>query len=76
MQIDGEVQMKFLSFVQLLSGARARVPASDEIVAWMRDPLAHPALGAMSQRELGDLPFTRGCQAGLDDHNAVREACC
>ncbi len=76
MQTGGEVQMKFLSFVQLLSGANARVPAPDEIVAWMRDPLAHPALGAMSQRELGDLPFNRGCQARLGDCDAVREACC
>ncbi|HIP80061.1 MAG TPA: hypothetical protein EYH07_16575 [Kiloniellaceae bacterium] len=24
---------------------------------WDRDPLSHPALQAMSQRELGDLPF-------------------
>ncbi|MEO3427902.1 hypothetical protein AAFN88_03530 [Pelagibius sp. CAU 1746] len=24
---------------------------------WRRDPLAHPALRAMTQRELGDLPF-------------------
>ena len=24
---------------------------------WRRDPLSHPALQAMSQRELGDLPF-------------------
>jgi hypothetical protein len=68
--------MKFLSFVQRLSGARAHVPASDEIVAWMRDPLAHPALGAMSQRELGDLPFNRGCQALFGDCDGVRETCC
>jgi hypothetical protein len=26
-------------------------------VAWRRDPLSHPALRAMSQRDLGDLPF-------------------
>ncbi|WP_340116310.1 hypothetical protein [Pelagibius sp. 7325] len=26
---------------------------------WRRDPLAHPALRTMSQRELGDLPFNR-----------------
>jgi hypothetical protein len=24
---------------------------------WRRDPLAHPALRGMTQRELGDLPF-------------------
>ncbi|MEP9397026.1 hypothetical protein [Mesorhizobium sp. KR2-14] len=68
--------MKFLSFVQLHSGANARVPPPHEIVAWTRDPLAHPALGGMSQRELGDLPFDRGCQACLDERNAVRETCC
>jgi hypothetical protein len=27
---------------------------------WLRDPLAHPALEAMSERELADLPFARG----------------
>lgn len=25
--------------------------------SWQRDPLSHPALQAMSQRALGDLPF-------------------
>jgi hypothetical protein len=24
---------------------------------WLSDPLSHPALGAMSERELGDVPF-------------------
>lgn len=24
---------------------------------WLNDPLSHPALGAMSERELGDVPF-------------------
>ena len=28
--------------------------------AW-RDPLSHPALRAMSLRELGDLPLSMGC---------------
>lgn len=26
---------------------------------WLRDPLSHPVLEGMSQRELGDLPFRR-----------------
>lgn len=25
--------------------------------AWRRDPLSHPAIRAMSQREIADLPF-------------------
>jgi hypothetical protein len=31
---------------------------------WFRDPLAHPALEAMSERELADLSFDRGFQPG------------
>lgn len=31
-----------------------------DILAWIRDPLAHPAFEKMSERELGDLPFNRG----------------
>jgi uncharacterized protein YjiS (DUF1127 family) len=38
---------------------------------WLRDPLAHPALDAMSERELADLPFTRGTHP-----NRSAEACC
>ncbi len=30
---------------------------------WQRDPLSHPALDAMTQRELGDLPFAAVAQA-------------
>lgn len=26
---------------------------------WLRDPLAHPAIEAMSQREVADLPMAR-----------------
>jgi len=31
----------------------------ETIAAWRRDPLLHPALDAMSERELADLPFAR-----------------
>lgn len=30
----------------------------DDDVNWRRDPLSHPDLRAMSQRELADLPFS------------------
>lgn len=32
-------------------------PAEGDSAGWMRDPLSHPVLNAMSERELGDLPF-------------------
>jgi hypothetical protein len=34
-------------------------PSLDDKLQWLRDPLSHPALETMSQRELGDLPFRR-----------------
>ena len=39
--------------------ARSHWKAGPE--SWRRDPLSHPALQAMSQRELGDLPFDPRC---------------
>lgn len=52
--------MKIISFVQSLLDPRPTAPEQSDVAPWIRDPLAHPALGAMSQRELGDLPFNRG----------------
>jgi len=28
-----------------------------EVARWVTDPLSHPALDTMSERELGDMPF-------------------
>lgn len=43
----------------------------DAPLAWARDPLQHPDLERMDERELGDLPFpgwpwprTAGCTGG------------
>jgi hypothetical protein len=53
--------MKIISILRSLStaaevGERRR---STEPAEWLRDPLAHPDLDAMSERELADLPFAR-----------------
>jgi len=40
----------------LVRGCRA---TAEERLRWLRDPLSHPALEAMTQRELGDLPLSR-----------------
>ncbi|KAB2951496.1 MAG: hypothetical protein F9K19_18715 [Rhizobiaceae bacterium] len=46
-------------------------PADAEMLAaWRRDPLSHPVLSAMNERELADLPLghqrinLRSCEAG------------
>lgn len=63
--------MKIISTLLGLSTATARVQRQARS-EWLRDPLAHPDLEAMSERELADLPFSRG------PRKAVRSAaaCC
>lgn len=39
-----------------------------ERLRYRADPLSHPALQSMDQRQLGDLPFDPGCFDG--DHRA------
>ena len=51
--------MKILSLLRGLSdtGAGHRQSNDTEIARWVTDPLSHPVLDAMSERELGDMPF-------------------
>lgn len=49
--------MKILSLLKGLSGAEARPRDEGEIARWIIDPLSHPVLDTMSERELGDMPF-------------------
>ena len=42
--------------------------ATRQVWRWQCDPLSHPALDTMTQRELGDLPFAtppQACHASL-----------
>jgi hypothetical protein len=57
--------MKIISILRRLSTAAEadkRRPGA-QWAEWLRDPLAHPDLDAMSERELADLPFARGAGA-------------
>ncbi|MBZ9842686.1 MULTISPECIES: hypothetical protein [unclassified Mesorhizobium] len=49
--------MKILSLLKGLCGTEARPPEDGEIARWIIDPLSHPVLDTMSERELGDMPF-------------------
>ncbi|OBQ81340.1 MULTISPECIES: hypothetical protein [unclassified Mesorhizobium] len=51
--------MKIFSLLKGLSGAEPRQAWQEdgEIARWTVDPLSHPVLDAMSERELGDMPF-------------------
>jgi len=52
--------LKFL-LSQFRHRARLNPPGLEELLClqWVRDPLSHPVLDSMSERELGDLPFRR-----------------
>jgi hypothetical protein len=49
--------MKIFSFLTAPSGARMGPRDDGEVARWVTDPLSHPALDTMSERELGDMPF-------------------
>lgn len=51
--------MKILSLLKGLSGLDMKQGRSDEgeLARWVVDPLSHPVLEMMSERELGDMPF-------------------
>jgi len=51
--------MKILSLLKGLSGLDMKQGRSDEgeVAHWVVDPLSHPVLEMMSERELGDMPF-------------------
>lgn len=51
--------MKIISTWLGLSTAADRVADRRMRPEWLRDPLAHPDLEAMGERELADLPFSR-----------------
>lgn len=63
--------MKIISIVSGLSiNWRAGRAETETRLRWLRDPLAHPVLEAMSERELADLPFGRS--RGIPENGA----CC
>lgn len=50
--------VKILSLLRAFSVSGAgQGPRHDEIANWVTDPLSHPVLDTMSERELGDVPF-------------------
>lgn len=57
--------MKIISILRGLStSGGAKQVDLERKVMWLRDPLAHPDLETMSERELADLPFARGWRPG------------
>lgn len=51
--------LKFLLSAFGRTVAHQNRASQEEALLWARDPLSHPSLETMSQRQLGDLPFRR-----------------
>lgn len=51
--------LKILSLLKIFLAGRARQEPrpENEVARWLVDPLSHPVLDTMSERELGDVPF-------------------
>jgi hypothetical protein len=49
--------MKILSLLRVYFAEDARQSRRYESERWVIDPLSHPVLDTMSERELGDVPF-------------------
>lgn len=52
------------SFLQRLRRKWTERRAAVEARLWGRDPLAHPAIRRMSERERADLPLVPACRGG------------
>ena len=51
---------KIFSILEFMVGKRPNVSlCSRAAEVWDRDPLQHPAIAVMDERELADLPFPR-----------------
>lgn len=57
--------MKIFSFIGLGAPMLDGAPSvdGDDRLSWLRDPLSHPAVERMSERELADLPFRMTARA-------------
>ncbi len=53
--------IKLFSMVEKLRGVREKNRSGDDCGAedWMADPLSHPVLAHMNERQLADLPMPR-----------------
>ncbi|TIO08813.1 hypothetical protein [Mesorhizobium sp.] len=69
--------MKILSLLRVFSVAGTRQSRSheSETARWAIDPLSHPVLGTMSERELGDMPFRLTARRTAYEMTTVQAGC-
>lgn len=46
-----------VSLLKVFAAACTRRRHDGDVLNWVTDPLSHPVLDTMSERELGDMPF-------------------
>ncbi|RWH82788.1 MAG: hypothetical protein EOQ86_04175 [Mesorhizobium sp.] len=69
--------MKILSLLRVFSAVGAEQSRSyeSETTRWAADPLSHPVLDAMSERELGDVPFRLTARRTAYETASVQAGC-
>ena len=75
--ILGGKLMKILSWLSVFSAAGTGQSLSheSETTRWVIDPLSHPVLDTMSERELGDVPFRLTARRTDYETGAARVGC-
>jgi hypothetical protein len=69
--------MKILSWLRVLSVTDTQQGRRQEsaIASWVIDPLSHPVLDIMSERELGDIPFRMTARRTAYETAAAQAGC-
>ena len=65
--------VKILSLLRVFSAADTPQGrrGDSEFINWVTDPLSHPVLDTMSERELGDMPFRLTARRTVYETGAV-----
>ncbi|WP_421914005.1 hypothetical protein [Mesorhizobium sp.] len=68
--------LKILSSLNIFFAGSQRLAHESETTRWVIDPLSHPALDAMSERELGDVPFRLTARRTVYETTTLRACGC
>ena len=60
-----------VSLLKVFAAGYTRRRADGDALNWLTDPLSHPVLDTMSERELGDMPFRLTARRTVYETGAV-----
>jgi len=60
-----------ISLLKVFAAGYTRRRSDGDALNWVTDPLSHPVLDTMSERELGDIPFRLTAQRTVYETGAI-----